>query len=79
MSKKTAVSLVRPVSNQSNTCEDLSFHNRKAEAECSDVENLYILRDRMFQLREEVNRLSFMMSEIRNVLESSSFTDRFFA
>ena len=79
MSKKTTVSFVRPVSNQSNTCEDLSFHNQKAEAEYSEEENLYILRDRMLQLREEVNHLSFMMSEIRNVLESSSFTNRFSA
>ena len=41
-------------------------------------DSLYTFHNYMSQLKEEVNRLNFMMSEIRSVLESSSSTRRFF-
>lgn len=60
MSKKAILSF--PISMQSDL-----FDQTKEET-------LYSFRYHVSQLKEEVNRLSFMMSEIRNVLESSSST-----
>lgn len=45
----------------------------------SEREPLTIFRENIQHLREEVNRLSFMISEIRSVLESSSTESRFLA
>ena len=60
-----------PVSGQTDVCENISFHSDKVEED-----NLHSFRNRVFQLKEEVNRLSFMMSEIRSVLETSSSVRR---
>lgn len=45
----------------------------------SEMEHLNIFRGNIQHLKEEVNRLSFMISEIRSVLESSSTESRFLA
>ena len=45
----------------------------------SEREYLNIFRRNIQHLTEEVNRLSFMISEIRSVLESSSTENRFLA
>lgn len=45
----------------------------------SEREPLNIFHKNIQHLKEEVNRLSFMISEIRSVLESSSTESRFLA
>lgn len=71
MSKKAVLPFPMSMSGQAGVCENILFHSdKKAE------ESLHVFRDRVFQLKEEVNRLSFMMSEIRSVLETSSSTHR---
>ena len=72
MSKKTALSLAVSLS-------DLSEASISDKDNYSTEDSLHTFHNYMFQLKEEVNRLSFMMSEIRSVLESSSSTKRFLA
>ena len=68
MNKKAILSF--PISGQSYLYSDTASHGDQAE------EELYIFRNHVSRLKEEVNRLSFMMSEIRNVLENSSPSSR---
>ena len=73
MSKKSALSFAVSLSKQSDVSAFDSDNNYATE------ESLNTFHNYMFQLKEEVNRLSFMMSEIRSVVESSSSTRRFLA
>ena len=69
MSKKTALSIAVPLPEQSEVNISGAGENGY-----SPEESLHTFHNYIFQLTEEVNRLSFMMSEIRSVLESSSST-----
>ena len=73
MSKKSALSFAVSLSKPSDVSAFDSDNNYATE------ESLNTFHNYMFQLKEEVNRLSFMMSEIRSVVESSSSTRRFLA
>ncbi len=64
MNKKAILSF--PISGPAYLYSDTASHGDQTK------EELYIFRNHISRLKEEVNRLSFMMSEIRNVLESSS-------
>ena len=72
MSKQTVLSLAVPIEGHQG---GVSQGDHKKV--CSEVENLHTFRDCVFKLKEEVNRLSFMMSEIHDVLETSSGAGRF--
>ena len=73
MSRKTVLSLAAPIEGHQTA---LPQSEQRKEL-YSDVEKLHIFHDGMFQLKKEVNRLSFMMSEIQDVLETSTRTKRF--
>ena len=71
MSRKAVLSVAVPIFEQSNLYEKSLSHSDK-EKQYFEIENLHIFSDHIAQLKEEVNRLSFMMSEIRTVLVTSS-------
>ena len=73
MSRKTVLSLAVSIKGH----QEVLPQGEQREEFYSEVEKLRIFRDCMFQLKEEVNRLSFMMSEIQDVLETSAGTKRF--
>ena len=73
MSKQAILSLA--VTFEGNQ-ELLSLEEDKAGA-CSEVEQLYIFRDSVVQLKKKIHHLSFMMSEIQDVLETSAGARRF--
>ncbi|MDE0119632.1 MAG: hypothetical protein OXM55_06475 [Bdellovibrionales bacterium] len=75
MSKQAVLSLAVPVERHQ---EVLSLEGgNNTEELCSEVEKLRGFRDSIFQLKKEVHHLSFMISEIRDVLETSSGARRF--
>lgn len=75
MSKKTTLSVAVSLSEQS----EINVSGRDKNIYSTEEEHLHTFHSYMFQLREEVNHLSFMMSEIRSVLESPSSKRRFLA
>ena len=75
MSKKVNLSLA--ASNEKLWMD--SVLTRVPSKSYSERESLNIFRKNIQHLKEEVNRLSFMISEIRSVLESSSAESRFLA
>ena len=75
MSKKVNLSLA--TSNEKLWTD--SVLTRVPSKSYSEREHLDIFRKNIRHLKEEVNRLSFMISEIRSVLESSSTESRFLA
>ncbi len=81
MSKQSALSFVTSLSGQASACQDTaSFYENQDKNTKFEVEKLNTFREHVSQLKEEVNRLCFMMSEIREVLETSSNTaNRFLA
>ncbi|MDE0518402.1 MAG: hypothetical protein OXH36_02430 [Bdellovibrionales bacterium] len=74
MSKQAVLSLAVPVERHQ---EVLSPGGDNKEGLRSEVEKLHGFRDCVFQLKKEVQYLSFMMSEIQDVLETSSGARRF--
>lgn len=57
--------------------EDFSLYEGISEKSfISEKENLHDFLNSVSQLKKEVERLSFMMSEIRQVLETSSSVNR---
>ncbi len=57
--------------------EDFSHHEEISEKKFrSEKESLHDFLSSMSQLKKEVEHLSFMMSEIRQVLETSSSVNR---
>ena len=68
MNKKAILSF--PMSGQAYSYPDTALPGDQTK------EELHVFRNHVFRLTEEVNRLSFMMSEIRNVLKSSPSSSR---
>ena len=72
MSKKTVISLKNSSALAVEPAWTDKTNSKKRGAE-KESENLSQLRKNILILKEEVNRLSFMMSEIHSVLETSTF------
>ena len=72
MSKKSSiVSFSTPLPGKQSACEDITTYS-VPETTDSEVEYLNHFRDNVFQLKEEVNCLCFMMSEIRECFKKFS-------
>ena len=72
MSKKTVISLKTSHALAVDPAWTQQAKPEKQKSE-KESENLYQFRKNILKLKEEVSRLSFMMSEIHSVLETSSF------